>query len=259
MRSLEQLDRWIAGKVKNWSSRISGEPHSKELLEIRRDILEDVRDKIQPKGEGRNLFPYNSIEVRIAVEDPEEQEIWDTAFTEGDGLQHDIAGLLSEAGCPLPTGFSVNVNVTEEPGLAAATRPFAIDYSNRKREQPPSATRPALKLTVVRGQADAPEYTFTAERVNIGRLREVVGEKDGLRRRNDVPFAETETTVSREHASIRYDPESGKFRLYDSGSQRGTSVFREGRRLDAPRVRGVQLQSGDEIHVGDARIKFEVA
>src|ERR1700730_16057504 len=144
MRSLEQLDLRIACKWKTWSSRISGAPHAKELLEIRRDILEDVRDKIQPKGQGVNLFPYNSVEVRIAVEDPEEQEIWDTAFTEGDGLQHDITGLLREAGCPVPTGFSVNVNVTEDPGLAAATRPFAIDYSNRKREAPPSAKRPAL-------------------------------------------------------------------------------------------------------------------
>jgi pSer/pThr/pTyr-binding forkhead associated (FHA) protein len=72
-----------------------------------------------------------------------------------------------------------------------------------------------------------------------------------------VAFAETETTVSREHAHIRYDAESGKYRLYDSGSQRGTSIFRDGRRLEAPRVRGVQLRSGDEIHVGDARVRFE--
>jgi len=121
------------------------------------------------------------------------------------------------------------------------------------------AERPALKLTISRGQAEASEYTFDYERVNIGRLKEVVGEKDGLRRRNDVVFAETETTVSREHAQIRYDIDTGKFRLYDSGSQRGTAVFRSGRRLDAPRARGVQLQPGDEIHIGDARIKFELA
>src|SRR5207253_7048066 len=137
---------------------------------------------------------------------------------------------------------------------------YNIDYEHRKPEvkhaAPPSA-RPPMKLTVVRGEADAGEYAIDAERVNIGRLKEVVGEKDGLRRRNDVAFAETETTVSREHAHIRYDAESGKYRLYDSGSQRGTSIFRGGRRLEAPRVRGVQLRSGDEIHVGDARLKFE--
>ncbi len=41
--------------------------------------------------------------------------------------------------------------------------------------------------------------------------------------------------VSREHAYIRFDAESGKFRLYDSMSQRGTSLFREGRRLETPK------------------------
>jgi hypothetical protein len=262
MRSLEQLDRWIAGKVKHWTSRISGAPHSRELLEIRRDILEDIRDRIEPRGAGKSLFPYNSIAIRIAAENEEERLLREAAFAEGDGLEQDISELLSEAHCPIPAGFTVTVEVVEDSALAAASRPFLVDCEHRKgvveRTEAPSS-RPAIKLTVVRGQADSAEYAIDAERVNIGRLKEVVGEKDGLRRRNDIAFAETETTVSREHAHIRYDAESGKYRLYDSGSQRGTSIFRDGRRLEAARVRGVQLVSGDEIHVGDARVKFEIA
>jgi hypothetical protein len=37
------------------------------------------------------------------------------------------------------------------------------------------------------------------------------------RRRNDVVFAETETTVSREHAQIRSDVETGKHPDFTSG------------------------------------------
>lgn len=261
MRSLEQLDRWIAGKVKNWTSRISGAPHGVELLEIRRDILEDIRDRIEPRGAGKSLFPYNSVSIQIAAENDEERDVREAAFAGGDGLEQDIGELLREAGCPLPAGFKVTVEVVEDAALTGAGRPYQIDYERRKEaveHAPAPSARPAMKLTVVRGQADEAEYAIDAERVNIGRLKEVVGEKDGLRRRNDVAFEETETTVSREHAHIRYDAESGKYRLYDSGSQRGTSIFRDGRRLEAPRVRGVQLRSGDEIHVGDARLKFEV-
>jgi len=242
MRSLEQLDRWIAGKVKSWTSHVPGVTHSKELLEIRREILEDVRDQIEPKGEGKCLFPYNAVAIHVAGHE--------AAFSE---LPEDIEALLKEANCSIPSGWTVTVEVDDD------SAPFRIDYSNHKAEVVVPAGRPALKLTISRGQAEAPEYIFDYERVNIGRLKEVVGEKDGLRRRNDVVFAETETTVSREHAQIRYDVETGKFRLYDSGSQRGTAVFRSGRRLDAPRARGVQLQPGDEIHIGDARIKFELA
>lgn len=260
MRSLEQLDRWIADKVKNWTSRISGTPHGMELLEIRRDILEGVRDRIEPRGAGKSLFPYNSVSIQIAAENDEERDVREAAFAGADGLEQDIAGLLHEAGCPMPAGFKVTVEVVEDSALAGIGRPFQIDYQRSKgaveRASTPNA-RPAMKLTVVRGQTGAAEYAIDAERVNIGRLKEVVGDKDGLRRRNDVAFAETETTVSREHAHIRYDAESGKYRLYDSGSQRGTSIFRDGRRLEAPRVRGVQLRSGDEIHVGDARVRFE--
>lgn len=261
MRSLEQLDRWIAGKVKNWTSRISGAPHGVELLEIRRDILEDVRDRIEPRGAGKSLFPYNRVSIQIRAGSVEERDVREAAFAGGEGLEQDIAGLLHEADCSQPAGFTVTVEVVEDAAFGETGRPFQIDYERRKGEveqAPPPSVRPAVKLTVVRGQADEAQYAIDAERVNIGRLKEVVGEKDGLRRRNDVAFAETETTVSREHAHIRYDAESGKYRLYDSGSQRGTSIFRDGRRLEAPRVRGVQLRPGDEIHVGDARLKFEV-
>lgn len=260
MRSLEQLDRWIASKVKRLTTRFSGEPGAMEVLEIRREILQDVRDKIKPVGQGKTLFPYDSVAIRICAQNGEERDLRQAALSESGDLERDIAALLTEAGCPIPAGFNVVVEVVEAE-LAAAERPFHIDYSSHKVAQKTvAAARPTIKLTVVRGEADATEYVISVERVNIGRLKEVVGEKDGLRRRNDIAFEDTEITVSREHAYLRYDSDSGKFRVYDCGSQRGTSIFREGRRLEVPRgpTRGVQLQSGDEIHLGEARLRFDV-
>jgi hypothetical protein len=236
-------------------------PGAAEVLEIRRDILEDVRDKIKPVGQGKTLFRYDSLAIRIGAHSCEARELRQAALAESGDLERDIVALLAEAGCPKPAGFAVAVEVVEDAELAAAARPFHIDYASRKQApKPAGVTRPAIKLTVVRGEAESTEYAIAVERVNIGRLKEVVGEKDGLRRRNDIAFAETETTVSREHAYIRYDADSCKFRVYDCGSQRGTSVFREGRRLEVPRgpTRGVQLQSGDEIHLGEARLRFDV-
>lgn len=261
MRALEQLDSWITEKVKNWSSRVSGVPRSREILEIRRDMLEDVRDHIQPKGQGRRLLPYNTISIRIAAANREQRELLEAAFSE-DGVEEDVRELLSEANCRTPAGLTVSVSAFEDAELASSERPFLAEYSNVKGAPVPKLSRnarPHATLTILRGEANVAEYTIQAERVNIGRLKEVIGGKDGLRRRNDIAFADTETTVSREHAYIRYDAESGKFRLYDSLSQRGTSVFRDGRRLEVPKgvAHGFQLRSGDEIHVGDARIVFE--
>lgn len=257
MKSLEQLDSWISSKVRVWSSRISGAPKSGELLEIRRDILNDIRDHIQPRGEGKSVFPYNTISIHIGAEDSSQQALLEQAFAQDDDLQQTISALLVEAGCSLPAGLQTTVFVAE-----GVQPKFRIDYSNLKSPAAPAIPdmRPAAKLTVILGQADATEYIIESDRVNIGRLKEVISDKDGLRRRNHISFAETETSVSREHAFIRYDVESGKFRLYDSMSQRGTNVFRDGRRFEVPKgpTHGFQLRSGDEIHLGSARLRFDI-
>jgi hypothetical protein len=261
MRSLEQLDRWIASKLKTWSSGAVGAPQGMDLLEIRREILHDIRDHIEPKGEGKNLFPYNDVRINIAAADPTQQALLEGAFSDDKELEQTISALLSEAGCPVPAAFSVTVSVTEDPAAALTGRPVHINYSHVKTTAKNTSRhlRPHAKLTVLRGEADPSEYTISSDRVNLGRLKEVVSGKDGLRRRNDIAFAETETTVSREHAYLSYDAASGKFRLYDAMSQHGTNVFREGRRFAVPKSlsRGLPLQSGDEIHLGAARLRFD--
>lgn len=256
MKSIEQLDRWIGGVVKRWSHKVSGAPPSNEILEIRRDILTEIKDKIQPRGGGEYIFPYNDVSIRIPAADPARREVAEAAFAEGRSLERDVGDLLSEAGCRLASDFTVNLTITAE----ESERPFDISFHRNKSVAQVEAVRPMAKLTVVRGATDTPEVPIVAGRVNLGRLKEVAGEQGGLRRRNDVAFSETETTVSREHAYIRFDTAVGKFRVYDYMSQRGTSVFRDGRRIEVPRAstRGVQLQSGDEIHLGDARVRFEI-
>jgi hypothetical protein len=261
MRSLDQLDRWMAGKVKNWTARFSGR-HGKELLEVRREILEDVRSRMQPKGTGKNVFPHNSIGIQVAVQDELERVFCEGAFAGKEGLEQDIREMFAEAGCALPRGFQVKVELTDNPGLAWAERPFQIEYSSGKAAPPKSrggGERPSAKVVVTAGNAASPECEITSDRFYLGRLAEVVGEREGLRRRNDLAFSETETTVSREHACIRYDREAGAYRIFDTHSQRGTFVLRGGRRIDVPRGggAGVQLKSGDEIHLGNARVRFE--
>ncbi len=262
MRSIELLDAWISQTVRSWSTRLSGESRSPELLEIRRELLTDMRNQIQPVGNGRFLFPYRTVNVHLATVNDGQREALDAAFGDGDELKRDFCSLLSEAGCPVPEGFAVNVAVVEEPALAFKARPFRTEYSNAKPHSPVPVeiTRRAAKLTVLRGTADVGECLIEADRIYLGRLKEVVSETGSLRRRNDVAFSEDETTVSREHASITYDHETGAYRLHDSRSQRGTSVFRDSRELRVPKgsTRGLDLRSGDEIHLGEARILFEL-
>ncbi len=245
MKTLEDLDRWISGAVKHWSSKLAGPPQPKDLLEIRREILEDVKSHIQPKGEGRYVFPFTEIFIRMAAADDARAAIYESA-----SIDDDIRALLKQAQTSIPV---VRIEVAVDPALRP---PFQIEYLRRKSAP---AAAPSARLSVARGTAEPAEVAITAARVNIGRLKEVATEREGVRRRNDIAFDETETTVSREHAAIRWDPASSRYRIYDTGSQRGTSVFRDGRRIDVPRASpvGVPLQTGDEIHLGDARLTFK--
>ncbi|HTQ78519.1 MAG TPA: FHA domain-containing protein, partial [Thermoanaerobaculia bacterium] len=84
-----------------------------------------------------------------------------------------------------------------------------------------------------------------------------------VKRRNDVAFLEEDDlsqTVSREHARIAWDPESGAFWLRDEGSASGTLLFRAGRSIEVSRHdrRGVKLEDGDEIYLGRAAVRVNV-
>ena len=81
-----------------------------------------------------------------------------------------------------------------------------------------------------------------------------------VRRRNDVAFLEVgeiNSTVSREHARIAWDAESGGYWLRAEQNASGTRIYRGGRTIDvsAHDRRGVRLQPGDEVYLGRAAVK----
>ena len=65
-------------------------------------------------------------------------------------------------------------------------------------------------------------------------------------------------TVSRRHAHIAVEP-SGVCRLHDDRSEHGTGIIRGGRTIPVPAgSRGVRLRSGDEIALGEARVRIRI-
>ena len=122
------------------------------------------------------------------------------------------------------------------------------------------AGRPTLELTVLKGTATQRVYVHEGPRVHLGRLEEVVDPDGRVRRRNDVAFLEAgeiNSTVSREHARIAWDAESGGYWLRAEQNASGTRIYRGGRTIDvsAHDRRGVRLQPGDEIYLGRAAVK----
>jgi predicted component of type VI protein secretion system len=68
---------------------------------------------------------------------------------------------------------------------------------------------------------------------------------------------EVNQSVSRRHAHIAYEPASGGYRLCDDGSVHGTSVIRNGGAVTVPPGSlGVRLRTGDELVLGEARLRI---
>jgi hypothetical protein len=252
MKPLQNIDRWIGKSLERLSAQIGGGAQPKEALEIRRDILNEIRDRIEPRGGGEYLFPYQDLSVHINAATPAQVESFSAAFLDEGGLESQVKELLVEAGCR--GDVSVAVDVKESAG-----EPYVIEYHRvAKRADSAQAKRPAAWIHVLKGRTEKNEYFFAKDTVYLGRLREVSSRDGGVRRRNDVAFDDEENTVSREHAHIEY--ESGKFRLFHDSGERPTRLFRDGRAVPVPPSgRGAQLRSGDEIHLGEVRLRFEVS
>jgi hypothetical protein len=118
----------------------------------------------------------------------------------------------------------------------------------------------AIKLTVLKGNAEQRVYVFRGGRIDLGRRAEVFDQRQRLLRTNHVAFhdeaSEPNATVSRRHAHILFDEAQGCYRLWDDRSVHGTSIIRNGRTLRVPAgARGTRLEPADEIALGAARLK----
>ena len=122
------------------------------------------------------------------------------------------------------------------------------------------------RLEATIGKAEPSELKIEKQRVNIGRTRDAA-QNGGPTRHNDIAFAEDDAigkTVSRQHAHVELDVKTSQYRLfndriYKGADQCGLYLLRAG--VSQPIHRGghgLLLQSGDEIHLGQAVLVFHL-
>jgi hypothetical protein len=273
------LEDWV-DKLRHW-----GRPWAagSEPLEIHRAILEDVAAQAVSIGGGRRVFPFDRVEVKLLAASPEERVRLEAIAQAGWDLEREVKDRLRAAEVRVPPDLAVSVQVTEERLAEFGERHYALvcrktapaeadrataevegDDGGRERPGAGRAGRPLLRLTVLKGKAARDAYELDRERVYIGRLEEVLDAGGRVQRRNDVAFleeGEVSQTVSREHARIAWDAESRAFWLRDEGSASGTLLLRSGRSIEVSRHdrRGVRLESGDEVYLGRAAVRVELA
>ncbi|HEY3380566.1 MAG TPA: FHA domain-containing protein [Vicinamibacterales bacterium] len=234
-------------------------------IEIRKAALDHVEEQVQPAGRSRHVFPYDRVTIEVVAGDARQRASMEAVLGEDAGLAAAVEERLRMAGCPRPHGLDVQVKFVRRAGSDWETgHVFRVVCQKQERgaTKVQVAAGPA-HLSVVKGETTRRSYLLSGERTNIGRIADVVDKDRRVVRRNQVVFADSDSsinqTVSRAHAHITVTA-SGEYRLFDDRSSFGTRVFREGRTIALPSgsPRGTKLQSGDEIYIGQACLRFEI-
>ena len=235
-----------------------------ELAEIRLAVLEQILKKGQRVG-GRIVFPFNLVRIRMRGMSEEESAFLRSEFLKG-YFEQEIRKSLSRSSYRFPEDLEVEFETDAD--LPGAKQPWlTVETESRPKKLVAPAPRRTARLVVVRGTATSDEVLLNKERTNIGRTVEVY-RAQGPSRRNDLAFSEDNGTVSREHAHILFSKKSGEYRLYnDRWYQHGKKetadcglwIIRDGLSQEVHRsARGVKLQSGDEIQLGRALVRFQM-
>jgi hypothetical protein len=238
-------------------------------IELYRAILDDIEDATEPGTRGTRIFPYTSIAVTMPTTDAHHRATAEAIFAEAPSLTERARTRLRNAGCA--DADAVTATVTFVQSCADWDgRDYAIEFRReataspvRRPGKPRSQKEQELHLTVLTGSAAKSRYCFRTSRINLGRLNEVLDRQQRVVRQNQIAFADGEDdisqSISRTHAHIRFDAATGEARLHDDGSTHGTRVVRAGRTIDVPRGggRGLKLHDGDELRLGQARLRVE--
>jgi FHA domain len=226
-------------------------------LDIRAAVVDAVESRIAVLDIGRIVFPYNHIVVRLIAGPGRDKALLDLAFAE---LERKVRERLRERRCEVPYALRTTVSIEDQPPSDwAPGQLFSIDCERADTQEPKSdPVWPLVILEVLKGSATQAAYSFQQPTILIGRAVEAL-DTNGRVRRNHVVFDDRNATVSRAHATLKYDAAHARYRLLDDRSMRGTNIVRGGATIAVPRdARGVRIQSGDELHFGKAAVRVTI-
>ncbi len=241
-------------------------PAPTQPLELVDLVVDELARHVQPAGRGRYAFPFNEVRVTFVAPTATDQAYFDAICVGPPSIDGRIVRRLVSAGCEITIAdLDVTLAFTDVPD-PAWTLPFGlelarVDASDRDIASTPATAPPRLEFHITHGTAAQTTCSFTEFPIAIGRGAEVRDNRHQLLRINHFVFVESDDevsrSVSRRHAHIELDPRSGSPRLIDDNSAQGTSIIRQGKSIRVPKgSRGLALRDGDEMVLGQARVKI---
>jgi hypothetical protein len=263
-RKIQQLEARIGSTFDRKVSELV-QARTREPLEIVHAVVDRAAREVQSSGRGRRVFPFTALTLTVAAPSRDERARLEAVFDADPPLGARIVQRLRSDGCAVEH-LDVNVQFVARAQKNWKQPQYHVEFvrSAEPVQAPPSDSAPQgrIELTVLNGAAQKRTFVLGGPRIDLGRCAEVRDSRHRLIRTNHVAFTEqpddVNRSVSRRHAHISYDAHSEQFRLHDDGSEHGTGIVREGRTVPVPRgARGVRLFPGDEIVLGEARLRVK--
>jgi hypothetical protein len=235
-----------------------------ELAEIRLAALDAIKAGSH-RLSGKNVFPHDLIRIELLGIPDDQKAVFQSEFVTN-YFAEELKRALTRSSYRFPADLTVEFHTSSR--LPEKGESWLSVGSSLRRRVVDSLAQPTsfATLTVLNGSANQMKVTLRKTRTNIGRTVEVF-RTAGPSRRNDLVFLDEDEvgkTVSREHAHIVRSSVKGEYRLLNDRNYRGESncglwIVRDGLSYPVHRSsRGTLLQSGDEIHIGTAVIRFSL-
>ncbi len=267
MSVLRRIEKSLDQRLRGIFGGSHREPGAREAIELYRDALDQIAARASVGKRGGRVFPFDLITIELMAENAERKAVLETLFDAAQ-LGNDVRATLAEERVAEPPNLTVAVRYPEN----AVVEMRVVCEKTAQAQAPVAMAPPEISgmpltraiLSTLSGIPSSQHFIADCPHINIGREDEVVDSFGRPIRRNDLFFPEAaheaNASVSRSHAHLRFDAVTGGWRIYDDGSSLGTGIFRQGRRIEVPShaARGVLLRPGDEISLGQVRMRFDV-
>lgn len=239
-----------------------------DVKAIRSSILQAIKEQLQKAegGEGKNI---KGLTLYISCSD-EEKHLYESAvFAEEENKfkEDEVQRIADDYAISLPADWTFEIMFEETLPLEAIKIPdvdAGLFISTKKKRGVQKDVEAFIH--VLNGEAELPVYKLTPamKRLNIGREKSVQT-ADGYFRKNDIAFPDSSEhvsnrSISRQHAHIEYNGETGTYYLYadEGGVPPGNKV--KVRTHDGTQIKlqtmeiGHKLQEGDQVIIGESAV-----
>jgi pSer/pThr/pTyr-binding forkhead associated (FHA) protein len=238
-----------------------------DVKTLRHRLLQFVKAQLQrfEGGEGNSI---KGMQLFVAPAE-EEKGLYEGAlyFDEQDRFkEEEIQKIADDYSIDLPANWTLEIAFADElPKECIKAKDVKAGLHIATRKQPGLTQLTTAYVKVLGGEAEEPKYTLTAniKKFCIGRERRSQT-ADGFLRVNDIAFPTdkhpSNKFVSRQHAHIEWNKETGNFFLYaDEGGVPPRNKIKV-RVADGSLIKlqstqiGHQLQEGDQVVLGESAL-----